>query len=429
VGQSLQKDCATRDRRVKGGAKNLSIERKPIAIARIIAEAPMLTITGAVVFDVPDTATFLERFAEAERHDQLRRIMELGTQITGVMTTSSTLQMVEAQISGMTKDLTAQLAIVMVKDRETSIKLVRELLDDHRGKVSTSLTRYLDPESQASIPVAMAKVFDKAAEALLERVEILLSEGDESALGHLADRFTKELDAATATIIDQMAARHALTTKSALAGRPYEDVVEQRMTALARPLGDQVTRCGDTLGQMRRKNGDIVITISPEAVNGRTDVRMVGEAKHRSETAQVFSANDIKDSLGLARRNRGAGAGLFITEAAALLPLGTGFHEYGGSNIAVTYDPNSDDTALAVAYRLLRVALIQDARGAAGEQIDRDAHKRIVADIRTALTKLDTVRTQHQAAINGINRASTAVTELNDSVLRGLRQLDDLMEA
>ena len=143
----------------------------------------------------------------------------------------------------------------------------------------------------------------------------------------------------------------------------------------------------------------------------------------------MFSANEIKESLEHAQRNRGAAAGLFITETAALLPLGLGFHEYGGSNIAVTYDPTSDDTALAVAYRLLRMALVQDVRGAAGEQVDREAHKRIVADIRSAMAKLDVIRSQHQAAINSINKASTAVTELNDSVLRGFRQLDELMEA
>jgi hypothetical protein len=402
---------------------------KPTSIARILVEAPILTLTGMMVFDAPDTATYLEGFPEVERHDRLRRIMELGTQITGVMTTSSTLQMVEAQISGMTQDLMTKLPAALAKDRETSVKMVRELLDDHRGKVSNSLTRYLDPESQASLPVAMGKIFDKAAEAFIKRVEALLSEGDESALGRLAERFSKELDAATATIIDKMAARHALTTKSALAGRPYEDFVEERLIALARPLGDQITRCGDTLGVLRKKNGDIVITVSPEAVNGRTDVRIVTEAKRRGEAAQAFSANDIKDSLGLARRNRNAEAGVFVTEAAVQLPLGLGFHEYGGSNIAVTYDPNGDDTALAVAYRLLRLAVVQDARGAAGEQIDREAHKRIVADIRSAMSKLDVIRSQHVAAINSINKASTAVTELNDSVLRGLRQLDDLMEA
>src|SRR5439155_13992210 len=114
---------------------------------------------------------------------------ELGTQVNGAITTSSTLRMVEAQISGMTQELTTKLGAALVKDRETSTRLVRELLDDHRSKVSTSLTRYLDPESQASLPVAMAKIFDKAGEALLKRVEILLSEGDGSALGRLAERF------------------------------------------------------------------------------------------------------------------------------------------------------------------------------------------------------------------------------------------------
>lgn len=200
---------------------------------------------------------------------------------------------------------------------------MRELLDDHRGKVSNSLTRYLDP--------------------------------------------------ATGTIIEKMAARHALTTKSALAGRPYEDIVEERMIVLARSLGDQVTRCGDTLGVIRKKNGDIVITVAAEVVNGRTDVRIVAEAKRRGDGAQGFTANNIKDSLGLSRRNPVAEAGLFVTESAAQLPLGIGFHEFGGSNIAVTYDPTGDDTALAVAYRLLRFALMQEVRGAAGDKVDRDA--------------------------------------------------------
>jgi len=402
--------------------------QKPPVTTRILAEAPLVTITGPVVFDVPDTAKYLEGYAEAARHDQVRRILELGTQVAGIITTSTTLKMVEAEISTMTQGLTTNIGAALLKDREMSVKLVRELLDDHRAKVTNSLTRYLDPESQGSIPVVMAKTFDQAGEALLKRVETLMSEGDDSALGRLAERFTKELDAKVALIIEQIAAKRALTTKSTLAGRPYEDVVEERLLTLARPLGDGVGRVGDTLGQIRRKNGDVLITIAPEAVNGRIDVKIVVEAKRRGETAQNFSANEITDSLNMARRNRGATAGLFVTEAAALLPLGVGFHEYGGSNIAVAYDPMGEDVGLAVAYRLLRFAVVQEARGSAGEQIDRDAHKRVVSDIRSAMAKLETIRAQHQSAINSINRASTAVTELNDAVIRGLRQLDELME-
>jgi hypothetical protein len=387
----------------------------------------MLTITGPVAFDVPDTAALLEGFPEDERFDQIRRTMELGTQVAGTISTSTTLRMVEAQMTAMTHDLSTALGGLLLNDRAEAQKLVKELLDDHRLKVATTLIKYLDPDSQASLPVVMGKVFDQAGATLMKRVEVLLAEGDDSALGRLADRFSKELGKSTALVLEQVAAKHALATRSALAGRPYEDVLEERLVSLARPLGDQVVRCADTLGLTRRRSGDMLLTLAAEAVGGRPDVRIVLEAKRRADSAQPFSATEIQNQLTDARRNRSAGGGLFVTESAALLPLGLGFHEYGAADIAVAWDANGDDIGLAVAYRLLRHTLVEEAREASGEEIDREAQGRIVADIRLAITKLDTVRTQHQAAINSISRAASAVNDINDAVLRGLRQLDELM--
>src|SRR5207302_128822 len=126
-------------------------------------------------------------------------------------------------------------------------------------------------------------------------------------------------------IIEQLAAKHALATRSALSGRPFEDALEQRLIALTRPLGDRVIRCGDSLGLTRRKSGDMVIAINPDAVGGRPDLKLVLEAKRRGEAAQPFSAPDIQSQLADARRNRGAAGGMFVTETAALLPLGIGF--------------------------------------------------------------------------------------------------------
>ena len=48
----------------------MSINEKPTATARILVEAPLVTITGAITFDVPDTATFIEGLPEVERHGQ-----------------------------------------------------------------------------------------------------------------------------------------------------------------------------------------------------------------------------------------------------------------------------------------------------------------------------------------------------------------------
>ncbi len=351
----------------------------------------------------------------------------MGAQTAETIRSSTTVRLVEAQIRTMTTQLNAQLGGLLVQERAEALKGMKELLDDHRAGYTASLTRYLDPESQASLPVVMAKVFDAAAESLLKGVGKLLDEGDNSALGRLADRFTKELDRAVALLIEQMAARHALTTRSALAGRPYEDSVEERLIAFARPLGDKVTRCSDTLGVLRRRAGDMIVGIAPEAVRGETNVRIVVEAKRRGEKADAFSSQHIEACLTTAQRNRAAAGAIFVVESATALPLGLGFQEVNSKSIAVAFDPVGDDIAMAVAYRLVRLGVIQDVLGAGGQEIDRDTYSRVVSDIRVAMGKLDIVRTQHQAALNCITKAASAVNDLDDTVLRGLRQLDDLM--
>lgn len=395
----------------------------------ILIRPPLLTITGPITLDVPDTAAMLDDVPGPERAARLRRTLELGTQAAATIATSTTLHMVEAQMTSMTQELSTSLGTLLRDDRGVAQKLLRELLEDHRTKVTSSVTKYLDPESQASLPRLMSKVFDDAGATLVKRVESLVAEGDDSALGRLAERFSKELAKSTTLIIEQLAAKHALVTRSSLAGRSYEDELEERLISLARPLGDRVTRCGDTLGVSRRKSGDILVTIAPEVAGGKPDVRIVIEAKRRGDAAQPFSPNEIRKQLSDARRNRAAAAGLFVTETAALLPLGVGFHEYGPSEIAVGWETGTDDTALAVAYRLLRCALVAGAREASGEEVDVESHRRVVAEIRVGLADLDKVRSQHQAAINSINRAATAVNDVNEVVLRGLRQLDELMGA
>ncbi len=409
----------------------MAIEHRPQSnsIARILVEAPRVVLTGAMTIDAPDTAEYFEKIGEAERVSEFRRILELGTQTAETIRSSTTLRLVEAQIAGMTQELNVKLSGLLVKDRGEAIKQTKEILDEHRAKITTTLTRYLDPESKASLPAVMAKVFDDAAEGLIKRFEKLLQEGDDSAFGRLAERISKDLDKAVALLIEQMAARHALLTKSSLAGRPYEEALEERLIALARPLGDKVTRCADTLGQARTKGGDMTMTIAAAAVRGEPDARIVVEAKRRGEKAQAFSSRDIQDSLAGARRNRAAAGGIFVAESAAVLPLGLSFHEFGCANFAVAFDPAGDDIGLAVAYRLVRLAILQDMLESNGEDIDRDAYRRIVVEIRIAMGKLDVVRGSHQSAINSINKASTGVNDLADTVLRCLRQLDDLMGA
>jgi hypothetical protein len=401
----------------------------PVSPTGLVVESPFLKITKPLSFDAPETSAILETLPEGERPEQLRRMMELGAQTASTIRVNTTVRMVEAQMAALSQDLGSSLNQLLLKDRTEALNLFKDLVEDHRVKVATTLIRYLDPDSQASVPAMMGKIFDEAGDKLIKRFEDLLSEGDDSALGRLAERFSTELSKAAGLIIEQMAAKHALATRSALSGRPYEEALEDRLISLAQPLGDQVTRCGDTLGLYRRRSGDVLLTIAPDAVGGRQDIRIVLEAKRRGERAHAFSHAEIQNQLTAARRNRGAGRGLFVTEASALLPLGRGFHEYGTTDIAVAWHESGDDLALAIGYRLLRCALIGEARETAGVEIDREAYTRTVGELRKAITKLDTVYAQHQAVINSIGRAASAVDDFTEMVVRLLRQLDELMGA
>jgi hypothetical protein len=56
-----------------------------------------------------------------------------------------------------------------------------------------------------------------------------------------------------------------------------------------------------------------------------------------------------------------------------------------------------------------------------------EAAERAVTDIRQGLTRLEQIRTSHASAIVAINKAGAGVQELVDSVLAGLRRLDDIL--
>jgi len=398
------------------------------ATTRILVEPPTLTITGAVAFEAPETARYLEPIGEEERHQELSRILELGTQTLATVRTSTTLRLVESQLDGLSQELGEQLGGLLSSDRIKSTKQLQELLDDHRTKVTNALTRYLDPESAASLPMAMAKVFTEATTGLSRQVEVLLSEGDDSALGKLANRFSRELTESTNQVIERLAARNALLTQSALAGRPFEEALEARLTEITRPLGDSVAHCADTLGRNRQRAGDLIITVDPATVGGRS-LHIVVEAKRRASTAQGFTLAGIHRALDQARKNRGAQAGLFVAEAPGVLPHGSGFHELSSTELAVAYTPGETDLALTIGIRLLRRAILSDAFPASDDAVDQEAARRVASDLRKAIAQLADAESQHQSAINAIQKASVVTTRLESEIMAGLDRLDKLFAA
>jgi hypothetical protein len=73
--------------------------------------------------------------------------------------------------------------------------------------------------------------------------------------------------------------------------------------------------------------------------------------------------------------------------------------------------------------------LVEEARQTAGEEIDREAHAGILADIRAAIARLDTVGSRTRRRSTPSPGRAPQFNEITETVARGLRQLDALMAA
>jgi len=270
----------------------------------------------------------------------------------------------------------------------------------------------------------MGKAFEGIVENLYKRVDGLLADGEESALGRLGDRVVKEIRQAAIAVVEQTSARHALVTRSAHSGRPYEDDLLENLIRLTRPTRDTVVRVTDRPGLTKRKHGDFVIELD-DALTGGRPARLVLEAKRRSEGTDAFSAQQILTTLDASCRNRGADMAIFVTESATLLPVGMGYRELAPGRIAVAFEPGGDDTALAVAIGVLRSQLLV---GLAQEgDFDIDAVRTALAAVRQRVGNLEQVRSHHEAARRNIDRAALGLDEIRQEVLTLLANLEALL--
>jgi hypothetical protein len=404
----------------------MAINHEQGGLARLIrvdAQPPLLTLPN-ITIDAPECAEYFAEIPEEDRVGELQSVIEMGVQGRKAVRTNATVREIEARLLGVAGQLDGQLRERLADDRKVTREELAALLVDHRTRLSEGLVRYLDPESTASVPVAMAKALEDIVENLYKRVDGLLADGDESALGRLGDRVVKEIQQAAIAVVEQTSARHALVTRSALSGRPYEDDVLEHVIRLTRPTRDTVVRVTDTPGLTKRKTGDIVVELD-EASTGGHPARIVLEVKRRSEGTDAFSAQAILTTLEASCRNRGADMAIFVTESATLLPAGIGYRELAPGRIAVAFEPGGDDTALAVAIGVLRSQLLVSL--ARGGDYDVDAVLAALAALRQWIGNLEQVRSHHEGARRSIDKATCGLDEIRQGVLTRLAKLEALV--
>jgi len=150
---------------------------------------------------------------------------------------------------------------------------------------------------------------------------------------------------------------------STLKGGPFEELVQARLSQLAKPFGDDIAAVGSGKGGSRA--GDFLI-----GVNG-SGKRVVVEARDRKQ----MSLPTIKLDLDREMKERDANVSLYVSSCADMLPQHVGEFQIYGEKLVTTLDN------LAIAYRVARVmALTQSPEG----DLDVAALRAILAKIKDA---------------------------------------------
>jgi hypothetical protein len=404
----------------------LSNETAPgIGEDSIVVEPPMVRIHKPFSVDAPQAAARLAGVEADRRPAMFQTFLELGAQAYDSVQTSTTLKLMEQRLTEMDGKLAQTLTDILHKDRAGAKEELTQLLTDHSINVGRTMTRYLDPTSEESLPSVATQKLQKVSAETIKQVEALLADEEDGALGKAVAKVCKQLADATLQICEQVAAKQALVTRSARRGRKFEDGLTSALSFNARPLGGQVERCGDTFGLKRQRHGDHLVTLtSPKGLT----LRIVTEAKSSEKAEKAFTLEAVRAACRAARANRDAQAAIFVADCPELLPDGLSFGVAGPGDYWVAFDSSGDDLGLAVALHLAVTAAMSTV-GAAGDDLDLDALQGEVAAIRSQLEAFLTLETYHSKADKAVEGARATADSIKGTILGRLRRLDDLLAA
>jgi hypothetical protein len=232
--------------------------------------------------------------------------------------------------------------------------------------------------------------------------------------------FEKEVREALARI----ETKRSQDLKSTRGGLDFEDAVISFVRAATQGAPCIFDITGATAGVGRCKKGDAVLRFTIESAFA--GVGVVFEAKHDAS----YTVQRAIDELDAARKNRNAGAGVFVMARSHASDVFPGFARFG-SNVLVTWDVEDPATdAYLHAAVLLGMALVMRSQPT-GDAGDIAALRDIEARIETELSRLekmekhsDTIRKNVDGISDEIRKAQKALDLLLRKAQSTLRALN-----
>ena len=290
-------------------------------------------------------------------------------------------------------------------NNESALSRLKDMLEATQGAIHKNLT--LDEDGS---PLARLK------KELLE-------------LHKSADEKNAEFREQVRVALAEMAAAKKEAERSTRHGEVFEEAVYEFIAREAQHAGDIAAPTGATTGLIRNcKKGDCVVELGPSCL--AAGEKIVVEAKQHGS----YTLTKALEELDEARKNRGAGIGLFVFSK-RMAPSGLeGFKHYG-NDIVCEWDPEdpSTDIWLRAALVTARALSVRQAGSSPSKEVDFEAIDRAVLEIEKRAQNLDTIRTSAKTIVSSgekiIKRVDTDEKALEKQLVVLRENLDDVRQA
>lgn len=390
------------------------------------------TRIGELTVEEPALAQLLRAHDQAEWPDLVRRALAVGAHTLLTATVAIDLGDVDQTVRRVLAETTAEAehrvaellaagnaSMAQQLDPAHRDSLIGKALDDFRSWRDSTLAG-LDPQLEGSSAARLMDGLANQLRAFDDRLTLALDPGADgsgfAALSTQMEVLFRELFAQLGR--DQGRQEEALLGTAK--GVEFEDIVEERLRAVARSMGgcivERTSRRGGQLGP-EALVGDFVFTLP----SGK---RLVIEAKNQTRVG-LGGANGILAELERAMANRASDVALCVSAIDAY-PAEVGPLGRFGDAVLVVDDGGGPllEAGLRWAAALADHSTDSDGVDAAGIAIAMDkirSKARHLSDAKRALTEIGKSVTQVQDILDGLRRD---LLEIVDEVGLGLRQSD-----
>ncbi len=401
-----------------------------------------LLIDGLTITD-PASLALARAAAGANLDDLVRQTIEIGARILEREQTAADTEFVKAEFEKQSRELQAEFTENAQKVTDgfrqridetfdADAGLLPKLLDQHFGENSNSAVqnrvKEIVEEVMRNHKEALAKQFSADDESnplaqFQKLTTITIKQASDVQAAQLIEmnRALAEMQKALAISegleegADALAEAEASGTRK---GRSYEEQVAEAIELIARGRGDLSEAVGEKV-EGGGKKGDVVVEI------GAQDGPPRGKIAFEAKNSRLGRPEAIK-TLDAAREQRSAAYAVLVVPRDEMAPPNfPPLEELHGNKIVVTYDPELDlPLVLETGYALARARILMAASN--GDEIDGVAVARATERAIDTLKQVAGIKRSLTVASNDIEKASTNIDAMANSVREQLSEIAEL---